>query len=84
MQTYRLEIGSVKLELKSKNFFPFLENPRTSAPDATNILSCGVPKAPPNSSLLMGGPGKSMKILCKMIFSISLCVSQDQKKLIFL
>ena len=45
--TYMLLIGSVRLLSNMRNCLPFLENPLTSAPADTNILSGGNPGVPP-------------------------------------
>ncbi len=51
---------SVRLASNVRNCLPFLVYPLTSEPKLTKIFSCGVPKAPPSSSLEIFCPGSDL------------------------
>lgn len=57
ISSYMALMLSVRLASKARNDLPFLVNPRTIEPEHTNIFSCGVPTAPPRSSLEIFRPG---------------------------
>ena len=57
-------MDSVRLVLKSRNCFPFLEYPLTTLPLVTKILSLLPPTGPPSSRRVIFWLGKVLNICC--------------------